>query len=111
MYGVGLLGYRDNSFLSMDVIDFLDLVGGAMRWEVERDDRLFEQLSIFTAHLMVSTGNYKKDTNLNEMRKQLYMPFEEKLKALEKEKSQGNKVITKKEIEMKKAELQEKFNI
>lgn len=110
MYGVGLLGFRDNSFYSMDVVDFLDLVSGAMRWEVEKDDRLFEQLSIFTAHMMVSTGNYKKDTDLNEMRKQLYMPFEEKLKALEKQSTDGS-AMTKKDVENKKAELQEKFNI
>lgn len=95
----------------MDVIDFLELVEGAMRWELEKEDRLFEQSSIFAAHIMLSTGNYKRNTQLDQMRKQLYLPLEDRFKIVNEQQTAGKDENSKAEVEKKKAELQEKFNI
>lgn len=78
MYGYGLLGYRDNSFYQMDAFEFLQQVDGAMQWQLEQEDRLFEQFSIFTAQQMLATGNMKKNTDIKKLTKQLYMPLEER---------------------------------
>ncbi len=108
MFAFGLLGYRDNSFLSLTVPDFLAMVDGAMFWQLESNDRLFEQQSIFVAHLMTSTGNLKKNTDLNKLRKGIYLPIEDRKKSVGSSKLQ---YVGKQKIEQLRDELKDRFNL
>ena len=110
MYGYGLLGFRDNSFLQMTVPDFLSMVSGALQWQAEKEDRLFTQQSIFVAHLMSASENLKKDADLNKVRKQIYPTLEDR----KNEQRTGNsklQYVGEEKINQLRAELKEKFNI
>lgn len=87
----------------------MQLVDSTMLWQLEKEDRQFEQFSIFTSHLMLATGNFKKGTDLDNLRKQVYMPLEDREKQLLEDSKKA--VVSKEDIENKKAELQRKFNI
>ena len=82
MYAFGLLSYRDNSFLQLSVPEFLVMVDGALQWQAEQEDRLHEQQSVFVAQLMLVSGNMKKGTKPDKLRKELYMPLADRQKAV-----------------------------
>lgn len=110
MYAFGLLGYRDNSFLQLLVPDFLSMVDGALHWQLEKEDRLFTQQSIFVAHLMSVSGNLKKDADLDKIRKQVYPTLEDRLNM----QKTGNSKLTyvgEAKINQLRTEIKQKFNI
>ncbi|MFW3653272.1 hypothetical protein [Vagococcus fluvialis] len=110
MYSFGLLGYRDTSFLTLKVSEFLSMIDGAIHWELEQKDGLYAQQSIFVAHLMSASGNLKKDADLNKVRKQIYPTLEDR----KNEQRTGNsklQYVGEEKINQLRAELKEKFNI
>lgn len=110
MYAFGLLGYRDTSFLTLTVPEFLSMIDGALHWQLEKEDRLFTQQSIFVAHLMSSSGNLKKDTDLEKLRKQIYPTLEDR-KNLQKTGNSKLTYVGEAKINQLRTEIKEKFNI
>lgn len=55
------------------------MVNGALLWETNtyeaRLDKELETLSHFTANIMLSSGNYKKNTKIEKIREALYIPI------------------------------------
>lgn len=110
MYAFGLLGYRDNSFTSLTVPDFLSLVDGALHWQLEQEDRLFIQQSIFVAHLMHASGNLKKDADLDKIRRQIYPTLEDRIN-LQKTGNSKLQYVGEKKINEMRADIKQKFNL
>lgn len=107
MYGIGLLGFRDTSFYNMDVAEFVQLVDGAMLWEMEKEDRLFSQFAVFTAQQMLATGNLKKNTDIKKLVNSLYQSYTDRMKAI------GNSgkltYVGKEKVAELRRKIQEKF--
>lgn len=90
----------------MDVVEFIQMVEGALFWEWECDDRLFSQLAVFTAQQMIATGNMKKNTDVKKLVKGLYKPYSERLE------ESGNSRVTyvgRAKVEELRRRIREKF--
>lgn len=62
--------------------DFIDMVSGALAWNIEvkeqETDLWFDQLSHYTANIMLSSGNYKKSVTLERIKEALYIPVRDR---------------------------------
>lgn len=58
------------------------MVSGALSWDRDmeegRMDIWFDQLSHYTASIMLSSGNYKKSTKLERIKESLYIPLRDR---------------------------------
>ena len=95
------------------------MVSGTVMWERDlyeaRFDAEMQYLSHFTANIMLSSGNYKRNTKIERIKESLYIPLEDR-EAYEKKhrhsdgvkpnRSEGKKAPTD-----KVAELKERFNL
>ena len=81
-YAYGLLRLKPEDLEELDVRDFLDMVNGTLLWERDMEeaklDVWFDQLSHFTANIMLSSGNYKKSTKLERIKESLYIPLRDR---------------------------------
>lgn len=116
-YAYGLLRLKPEDLEEIDVRDFLDMVNGALSWDRDVNDAeldiLFEQLSHFTANIMLSSGNYKKSTKLERIKESLYIPLRDR-EAYEKKhrQSKGKPKRSHKDAPADKVEeLKRKFNL
>lgn len=117
MYAYGLLRLKPEDLEEIDVRDFLDMINGALLWERDMEenrlDIWFDQLSHFTANIMLSSGNYKKSTKLERIKESLYIPlrdreaYEKKHKHSEGKPKRSNKGAPADKVR----ELRERFKI
>lgn len=88
------------------------MVNGKLLWDMDLKenefDIWFEQLSHFTANIMLSSGNYKKSTKLEKLKETLYIPLRDRKKHRQNGKpKRGNKNAPADKVQ----ELKDKFNI
>lgn len=93
------------------------MVNGALSWDRDVNDTeldiLFEQLSHFTANIMLSSGNYKKSVKLDKIKESLYIPLRDR-EAYEKKhrQSKGKPKRSHKSAPADKVEeLKRRFNL
>ena len=93
------------------------MINGALQWDndvkTNEIDLWFEQLSHFTANIMLSSGNYKKSTKLERIKESLYIPLRDR-EAYEKKhrQSKGKPNRSYKDAPADKVdELKRKFNL
>ncbi len=95
------------------------MVSGTVMWERDlyeaRFDAEMQYLSHFTANIMLSSGNYKRNTKIERIKESLYIPLEDR-EAYEKKHRHSNGVKPsrsegKKAPTDKVAELKERFNL
>lgn len=92
---------------TLELSDFLEQVEGCLLWEEEKqlssNEELLDWLSWFSANIMLSSGNYKKNTDPLEIKKGLFTSRAES--------EESNKVSAKEEFETGKAKLLERFKL
>lgn len=95
------------------------MVSGTVMWEKDlyeaKFDAEMQYLSHFTANIMLSSGNYKRNTKIERIKESLYIPLEDR-EAYEKKHRHSNGVKPsrsegKKAPTDKVAELKERFNL
>lgn len=73
------------SDLDMDLNEFLEfLYARYMYREHERDNNL-QWYSWFTANIMLSSGNYKKNTKARRLNESIYIPLDDRIKKAQEE--------------------------
>lgn len=110
-YGYGLLGLNQEDLYAMDCEEFLERVEGCLSWQQDRlfnydkplQDSLLDYLAWFSANIMHSSGNFKKGTNPDEIRKGFYLSEQEI-----KEEQSKDKV---KDVKAEKEKLARIFNL
>ena len=94
-YGYGLLKLTPEQLYEIDIRDFTDMVNGALLWDNEQIDTVYdvvmEQLSHFVANIMLSSGNYKKGTKQEKVRENLYIPLRDREKFARKQEGKGKR--------------------
>ena len=77
-----MLRLKPEDLENIDVKDFLDMVNGALQWDSDvktsEIDLWFDQLSHYTANIMLSSGNYKKSVKLERIKESLYIPLKDR---------------------------------
>lgn len=114
-----MLRLKPSDLEEIDIRDFQDMVSGTVMWERDlyeaRFDAEMQYLSHFTANIMLSSGNYKRNTKIERIKESLYIPLEDR-EAYEKKHRHSNGVKPsrsegKKAPTDKVAELKERFNL
>lgn len=85
--------------------DFAVMVDGALMHELAKEDRLFQQLSVFAGQQMIATGNLKKNTKIEELSKQLYLPI------ADRQSKPSVKHVGEEKVNKLRAELAEKMKL
>lgn len=75
-YGYGLLKLTPADLYALDAFEFLEMVEGSLAWHEQERDDLLEWLAWYTANSMVSTGNFKKGTKVEDIKDSLYISAE-----------------------------------
>lgn len=82
------------------------MVEGHLAWHEQDRDDLLDWLAWYTANTMVSSGNFKKGTKVENIKDSLFVPAEKARK--DQLTSQADKVA---DVEAEKARLAKRFNL
>lgn len=94
----------------MELGDFFDMVEAKLAYNLHKQDEDLEWLAWFVSNIMLSAGNMKKGTKADKLSKSLYLPLEDRMKEWKKQQKQKT-VVGKEELDSKREELLQKFNI
>lgn len=110
MYGYGLLDMRREELYSLDAFEFLDIVEGKLLWEerelkivAQQQDSQTDWIAWFTANIMQSSGNYKKNVDALKIKEGLYQT--------EAELAEQSKEVKERDAKAEKAKVMAVFDL